>query len=53
MEIFREKEGQLSELKELKAKYENIKQLNLKEYNSRKEKEQKLDQCNGELEKKN
>ena len=51
--IIKEKEGPIEETKELRAKYENLKELHQKEYNSRKEKEQKLEQCNVDLQKKN
>lgn len=53
MEIYLQKEGQVSDIKELRAKYENLKSAQQKEYSSRKEKEMKLEQCNKELEKKN
>ena len=43
----------MTDIKELRAKYENLKAAQLKEYNARKEKEAKLEQCNKELEKKN
>lgn len=53
LQIFRSKEEPIDELKELKAKYENLKELHQKEYMARKEKEQKMEQCNLDLQKKN
>ena len=40
------------EVKELKAKYENLKQSQLKEYTTRKEKEAKLETAYAEVQKK-
>jgi len=53
LQIFRDKEGPIEEIQELRAKYENLKDLHNKEYMNRKEKEQKLEQCNDDLQKKN
>lgn len=49
LQIFRNKEGPIDDILELKAKYENLKELHQKEYNTRKEKEQKMEQCNIDL----
>ena len=46
-----ELEGQVPEVKELRMKYENLKQVHSKEYNHRKDKEAKLDQANADLQK--
>ena len=53
LKIFKSKEAPVDDSKELKAKYENLKELHQKEYLARKEKEQKLEQCNLDLQKKN
>ena len=48
LQMYKEAEV-ICEVKELKAKYENLKQSQLKEYTTRKEKEAKLEAANVEI----
>lgn len=49
--LLKEKEGPIEDATQIKIKYENLKQANQKEYNTRKEKEQKLEAANSEIQK--
>lgn len=52
LEVLKSKEESVSEVKDLKIKYENIKMTHQKEYQCRKEKDAKLEQANETIQKK-